>query len=503
MSTAAKSAYCPLSVSRLRCRQGSRRFPDPAAESFTASRWSTSITPPPRRSRSGDRRDRLTYYEADNANIHRGVHLLSERATEVRGARKTCSTFSTPPTPREIIFVRGATEGINLVAQTYGRAHVRRRRRSARSPPWSTTPTSCPGRCCARKRGARLRVAPINDAGELLLDEFEKLLAPRTKLVAVVARLQRPGHGQSGAADHRDGARARHPGAGRRRAGRAAPASGRAGAGLRLLRLLRAQAVRADRHRRALRQEPQLLEAMPPYQGGGDMISSVTFEKTTYNALPYKFEAGTPDIAGAIGLGAAHRLRRTHRAGTHRRRTSTTCWPTPRNGFHAIPGVRLIGTAQEKAGGALLRAGRRAPARHRHHPRPGRHRHPHRPPLRAAGDGALRRAGHGARLVRALQHRGGSGRAGREGSERCGRCSPDGRTLRDLYQDMILEHSKSPRNFRDLAAGKPQGRGLQPALRRPLHGVPRISRTTRSSDISFQGSGCAISKASASMMTTA
>ena len=132
-----------------------------------------------------------------------------------------------------------------------------------------------------------------------------------------------------------------------------------------------------------------LLDAMPPYQGGGDMISSVTFEKTIYNKLPYKFEAGTPDIAGAIALGAAIGYRRTRSASTTSRRTNTTCSTMPPRKSAAIPGVRLIGTAKEKAGVLSFVMDEHSPARCRHDPRSGRNRHPHRPSLLAARDAAV------------------------------------------------------------------------------------------------------------------
>ncbi len=132
-----------------------------------------------------------------------------------------------------------------------------------------------------------------------------------------------------------------------------------------------------------------LLAEMPPYQGGGDMISSVTFEKTTYNVVPYKFEAGTPDIAGAIGLGAA--LEYICKLGMDKiaaHEHDLLAYATEEVG--AIAGVQLIGTARERAGVLSFVMDRRASARSRNHPRPRRHCHPHRPPLRAAGDGAFR-----------------------------------------------------------------------------------------------------------------
>ena len=172
------------------------------------------------------------YYERDNANIHRGVHFLSEHATEeYEAARRTVQHFLNAADASEIIFVRGATEAINLVAQTYGRTHV-----DAGDEVLITAmehhSNIVPWQMLCEEKGARLRVAPINDRGELLLEEFEKLLGPRTKIVAVDARLQRAGHDQSGPADHRNGASPEHPGAGGWSPGRAACQGGRAGSGL-------------------------------------------------------------------------------------------------------------------------------------------------------------------------------------------------------------------------------------------------------------------------------
>ena len=227
--------------------------------------------------------------------------------------------------------------------------------------------------------------------------------------------------------------------------------------------------LRPDGHRRALRARRALLEAMPPYQGGGDMIRSVTFEKTTYNVLPYKFEAGTPNIAGAIGLGAAIDYVDGARARARSPPTSTSCsrYATARAAA-SCPACASSAPRAEKAGVLSFVPRRRAPARRRHDPRPRGRRDPHRPPLRAAGDGALRRAGHRARLVRVLQHARGDRRAGRAACTRCGRCSRDV-DLRELYQEVILDHNQRPRNFGALPEARPQRRGLQPALRRPGH----------------------------------
>lgn len=288
------------------------------------------------------------YYEDENANIHRGVHYLSERATaDYENSRVRAQRFLNAAKSNEIIFVRGATEGINLVAQTYGRTHVgagdevliTAMEHHSNIVPWQML--------CAEK-GAKLRVTPINDRGELLLDEFEKLLGPRTKIAAFthvsnalgsinpVRRMTEMAHRR-----HIpvliDGAQA-------------VPHMA-----------VDVQAIDCDFYAFSghkvygptgigvLYGKAALLDAMPPYQGGGDMISSVTFEKTTYNKLPYKFEAGTPDIAGVIGLGAA--LDYVTDVGMDAiavYENELLEYGTEK--LSTIPGLRLIGTAAEKAG---------------------------------------------------------------------------------------------------------------------------------------------------------
>jgi cysteine desulfurase / selenocysteine lyase len=289
-----------------------------------------------------------SYYRHTNANIHRGVHLLSQRATEdYEAARAAVQHFLHAADPREIVFVRGATEAINLVAQSYGRTHVSRgdeilitaMEHHSNIVPWQLL---------CEEKSATLRVAPINDAGELILAEFEKLLSPAVKLVAVahvsnalgtinpVKHIIRKAHAL-GIPVLVDGAQAApHLAIDVRDldcdfyAFSAHKVYGPTGIGV-----LYAQAA--------------LLEAMPPYQGGGDMISSVTFEKTLYNKIPHKFEAGTPDIAGVIGLGAAIAyVESLGLASIAAHEHALLAYATQRIG--AIPGIRLIGTAREKAG---------------------------------------------------------------------------------------------------------------------------------------------------------
>jgi cysteine desulfurase/selenocysteine lyase len=288
------------------------------------------------------------YYEHENANIHRAVHFLSERATEAyEGARRTVQGCLNARTSNEIIFVRGATEGINLVVHSYGRGHV--------GPGDEVLVTGMehhsnivPWQILCDEKGAKLRAAPINDAGELLLDEFASLLGPRTKFVAVthvsnalgtinpVRQIIELAHSRN-IPVLIDGAQA-----------------------VPHLKV-DVQALDCDFYTFSshkvygptgigvLYGKAALLDAMPPYQAGGDMISSVTFEKTIYNALPYKFEAGTPHIAGAIGLDAA--LRYVEGVGLDRiavHEHDLLQYAT--RAVSAIPGVRIVGTAREKAG---------------------------------------------------------------------------------------------------------------------------------------------------------
>jgi len=288
------------------------------------------------------------HYERGNANIHRGVHFLSEHATEEHeAARGTVQSFLNAEEASEIIFVRGATEAINLVAQTYGRTQV--------GPGDEVLITAMehhsnivPWQILCEQKGGRLRVIPINESGELLLEEFQKLLNTLTKIVAVtqvsnalgtinpVRRIIEMAHREN-IPVLVDGAQA-----------------------VPHLKV-DVQALDCDfyvfsGHKLygptgigVLYGKSALLDAMPPYQGGGDMISSVTFEKTIYNKLPYKFEAGTPHVAGAIGLGAAidyvNGLGMDNVAAyEHEVLTYAT------EAVAAIPGIRVIGTAREKAG---------------------------------------------------------------------------------------------------------------------------------------------------------
>jgi cysteine desulfurase/selenocysteine lyase len=288
------------------------------------------------------------YYRRDNSNIHRGVHTLSERATEhYEVARTAIQRLLNAAHSKEIIFVRGTTEAINLVAQTYGRQNVgsgdevliTAMEHHSNIVPWQLL---------CEEKGAKLRVAPINDQGELLLEEFEKLLGPKTKIVAVshlsnalgtinpVREIVRMAHARN-IPVLVDGAQAAPR----------MPVD---------VQELDCDFYAISGHKMygptgigALYGKTRLLEAMPPYQGGGDMIASVTFEKTVYNRLPYKFEAGTPNIADTIGLGAAvEYLERLGLEDIERHEHDVLSYATER--VSVIRGVTIVGTAKEKAG---------------------------------------------------------------------------------------------------------------------------------------------------------
>lgn len=287
------------------------------------------------------------YYEHDNANIHRGVHYLSEKATEdFESARRAVQRFVNAKQASEIIFVRSATEAINLVAQTYGRVHVGTgdevlitvMEHHSNIVPWQLL--------CQEKQ-AKLRVAPINDDGELILEEFERLLSPRTKIVAVGHVSNALGTvnplSQIIALAHARNIPVVVDGA------QAAPH-------VRIdVQALDCDFYAISGHKMygptgigVLYGKMALLEAMPPYQGGGDMISSVTFDKTVYNKVPHKFEAGTPDMSGAVGLHAAiDYLTRLGMDNVAAYEHDLLAYATDE--FSKIPGVRLIGTARQKA----------------------------------------------------------------------------------------------------------------------------------------------------------
>lgn len=287
-------------------------------------------------------------YERDSGNIHRGVHLLSQRATEAyEGAREMVRQFLGAESTKEIVFTRGTTEAINLVASSYGRSHLREGdeilltglEHHSNIVPWQLL---------AEQTGARIMVAPLTDDGNVPLREIESRLSDRTKIVAIshvsnalgtilpVEEITKRAH-ERGAVVLIDGAQA-------------------------VAHLpVDVQAIGCDFYAMSAHKlygptgvgvlygRRELLERMPPYQGGGDMIRTVSFEKTTYAPLPAKFEAGTPHIAGVVGLGAAidyvsdHGLERIDGYEQELLRYATAR-------LRDIPGVELVGTAEHKVG---------------------------------------------------------------------------------------------------------------------------------------------------------
>ncbi len=287
------------------------------------------------------------YYELENSNIHRGVHFLSELASRhYEEARSKVKRFLNAAHEHEIVFVRGTTEGINLVAQSYGRKFIKPKdeiiltgmEHHSNIVPWQIL---------CEQIGARLRVVPINEKGELLLDEYAKLLNERTGLVSVVhvsnvlgtinpiRQMIKLAH-QWNVPVLVDGAQA--------------------------VPHLKVDVQELDcdfyvfsGHKLygptgigALYGKAKFLEAMPPYQGGGDMIRAVTFEKTLYNTIPFKFEAGTPHIAGGIGLGTA--IDYVSGIGLDKIRDyEEELLHYATDALSNIKGVNIIGTAKEKA----------------------------------------------------------------------------------------------------------------------------------------------------------
>jgi len=287
------------------------------------------------------------FHEVDCANIHRGVHELSQRSTaayeETRGKAKK---FLNAKTTNELIFVRGATEGINLVASSWGRKNVKAGDEIVVSA-LEHHSNIVPWQMLCEEKNAKLRVIPMNERGELILEEYEKLLSPRTRMVAFAHVSNALGTitpaRQIIEMAHKAGALALVDGA------QAAPH-------MKVdVQLLDADFYAFSGHKifgptgiGILYGKTKLLDAMPPYQGGGDMIRTVTFEKTTYNDLPYKFEAGTPNIAGGIGLGAA--LDYVTKVGLDRITAyehELLLYGT--EALEQIPGLKIIGTAREKA----------------------------------------------------------------------------------------------------------------------------------------------------------
>jgi cysteine desulfurase/selenocysteine lyase len=288
------------------------------------------------------------YYTDENANVHRGVHLLSQQATrDYEAARDKVRQFLNAAEAREIVFVRGATEGINLVAQAWGPANLRPGDEVLISA-MEHHSNIVPWQMACEMTGAVLRVVPINDAGELLLDEYEKLLGERTKIVSMVhlsnslgtvnpvRRIIELAHAR-GVPVLIDGAQS----------------AGHLPIDVREMDcdffVFSGHKVYGPTGIGVLYGKASILERMPPWQGGGEMIQSVTFARTTYAGLPNKFEAGTPNIAGAVGLGAAlDYVRSVGMASSAAHEDRLLRYATEQ--MRQVPGLRIIGTAAHKAG---------------------------------------------------------------------------------------------------------------------------------------------------------
>lgn len=288
------------------------------------------------------------FYSHDYANVHRAVHALSERATfAFEATREKVKNFINAKEAREIIFVKGTTEAINLVAQSYGKSQLKTDDEIIISE-MEHHSNIVPWQLLCEQTGAKLKIIPINDDGELILEAYEKLLNPRTKLVAVnhmsnslgtinpVKKIIELAH-KNGTPILLDGAQAIVHGK------------------------IDVQDLDCDFYAFSghklfgptgigvLYGKAELLAAMPPYQGGGDMITRVTFAKTEYREIPYKFEAGTPNIVGVIGLGAAiDYLNQLDTAAIQKHEAELLKYGTERL-LNDVPDLRIIGTAKSKA----------------------------------------------------------------------------------------------------------------------------------------------------------
>ncbi len=440
-----------------------------------------------------------SFYEHEYANVHRGVYRLAERATEgYEGARSTVAAFINAPSEREVIFTRSATEAINLVAYAWGLQNlgpgdtvvITELEHHANFVPWQFI---------ASKTGASFRHIPIDDAGELQLDALDGLAREGSiKVVATglvsnslgtinpVERLAAWAHEQ-GAIMVVDAAQA-------------APH-----------RTIDVQALGCDflafsSHKLcgpsgvgALWGRRELLEAMEPFNLGGEMIRSVSLERTTFNELPHKFEAGTPAIAEAVGFGAAIDY------------ISEIGLPAIEQHEHELTvyalgaaGRARLGAALRPAGGAacrdrLVRGRGRASARRGADPRLGWRLRSRRAPLHAAADDASRRLGDDPReLLPVLGARG--DRPPRRGPPQ-GQEEPRMSEFEQLYREVILDHYKTPRNHGLLEPNDAVAEGQNPLCGDEVTVSVRFGPDDVIESVGFEGRGCAISQAATSMLT--
>lgn len=288
-----------------------------------------------------------TYYETYNANIHRGAHYLAAKATEIyEQTRHKVASFLNAASPDEIIFTRGTTEGINLVASTFGRKFIDEGDEIIIST-MEHHSNIVPWQMLCEEKGAVLKVIPINEAGEIILEEYEKLLSPRTKLVSVVHISNALGTinpiKQMIEKAHQVGAKFLVDGA-----------QGAVHLEIDVQDLdcdfyaFSGHKIYAPTGIGALYGKREILETIPPYHGGGEMIKDVTFEKTTYNDLPFKFEAGTPNIADVIALAKAlDFVQELGKNNITAHENKLLEYATKR--MQEVEGLRIVGTAKEKA----------------------------------------------------------------------------------------------------------------------------------------------------------
>lgn len=286
------------------------------------------------------------YYEHDNANIHRGIHTLAERATaDFEETRRAVQQFLGAREVEEIVMTKGTTDGINLVANTYGRVNVKEGDEIVISA-MEHHSNIVPWQMLCEEKGAHLKVIPVNDKGELLLEELKSMISERTKIVSVVYASNSLGtvnpieeiidiaHA-NGAVVLIDGAQA----------------TAHFDIDVQALNcdffVFSAHKIYGPTGTGALYGKRRLLEKMPPYQGGGEMISNVTFEKTTYNDIPYKFEAGTPNIADVVAFRKAIEfVQQLGKPAIHAHEQALLHYA--QEAMKQIPGLRIVGTADEK-----------------------------------------------------------------------------------------------------------------------------------------------------------
>ncbi|MCS6821059.1 MAG: cysteine desulfurase [Microscillaceae bacterium] len=286
------------------------------------------------------------YYQEFNANIHRGIHHLAEKATTAyEQTREAVRAFLNAPSVEQIIFTRGVTEAMNLIAQTYGRQNIQKGDEIIIST-LEHHSNIVPWQILCEEKGATLKVIPINEKGELIIEEYQKLLSPRTKIVSVlhvsnalgtinpIEQIIDLAH-QAGAVTVIDGAQA----------------ASHLEIDVQALNCdfyaFSGHKVYAPTGIGALYGKKHLLESMPPYHGGGEMIKEVTFEKTTYNELPYKFEAGTPNIADTIALKSALDYVRTIGKNTIAQHEDNLLAYATQT-LQSIKGLRIVGQAEKK-----------------------------------------------------------------------------------------------------------------------------------------------------------